>query len=694
MGFSGMDTSGNASGELAMFFNWLTGHFRPTKSSSSRKKKTSQQLELEPLEERRLFSVTITEFGPTQTPPQPISGNTFEIAKGPDGAQWFTEQNAGKIGRIDTSGHVTEFSVGLSPNATPLGITAGPDGNMWFTDPGTVQIGRITTTADHTITEFGGALNGSPQGITAGPSSDPNSLWFTEPGNAKIGRITTAGVITNQFTNPYPNSSPEWITAGPDQALWFTDDANQDGSRTTIQEIGRVTTGGNFSAFSLNASPLNGGAHITLGPDNALWFTEGSANSLGRIDPTTHQITEFQVPTTNALPVGITTGPDGALWFTEQTRLEGPKDMIGRFDPTASANAFSLFSIPTLFAAPQGITAGPDNALWFAESGRTQVGRVGLGGIVATGVSLTEVQGHNCTDVVANFTDADTGRSASNFTVTINWGDNTPLDTTTGTVTQTGTSPTGNSFSVSGTHTYANKGNFTITVTIHDTADGIDAVTTSTATVISGNEAFVRALYRDVLLRTADNGGLNAWVNGLDSGGLTRSQVAGDFTVSPERRGLEVDQDYLAILGRPSDPVGRTVFVNALLAGASEGSVVLALFLSPEYAFKHDNTAFVQDLYRVALERTGSPLEVAGWVQVLNSGALSRAEVATFFLSSSEAYTLAITENYKVFLRRFPDAGGFGAFFVGILDNTVNSISLSTDVLGSQEYFNLNIAAC
>ena len=48
------------------------------------------------------------------------------------------------------------------------------------------------------------------------------------------------------------------------------------------------------------------------------------------INPATHAITEFAIPTANASPRGITAGPDGNLWFTEmdgrQDRDDQPDD--------------------------------------------------------------------------------------------------------------------------------------------------------------------------------------------------------------------------------------------------------------------------------------------------------------------------------------------------------------------------------
>ena len=63
---------------------------------------------------------------------------------------------------------------------------------------------------------------------------------------------------------------------------------------------------------------------ITAGPDGALWFTEYSANRIGRIT-TAGVITEYTVPTASSKPYGIAVGPDGALWFTESNA-----DKIGR----------------------------------------------------------------------------------------------------------------------------------------------------------------------------------------------------------------------------------------------------------------------------------------------------------------------------------------------------------------------------
>ena len=44
------------------------------------------------------------------------------IAKGPDGNEWFTENNANKIAKITPSGTITEYSSGLTQQAQALTV--------------------------------------------------------------------------------------------------------------------------------------------------------------------------------------------------------------------------------------------------------------------------------------------------------------------------------------------------------------------------------------------------------------------------------------------------------------------------------------------------------------------------------------------------------------------------------------------
>jgi virginiamycin B lyase len=192
------------------------------------------------------------------------SSSPWGIASGRDGALWFTEYNGNNIGRISTSGAITEYLVG----AGPQGIASGPDGALWFTEYNGNNIGRISTSG--AITEYAvPTLNSSPVSIASGPDG---ALWFTEQSANNIGRISTSGAIT-EYAVPTPFSNPQGIASGPDGALWFTEYYSNN--------IGRISTSGAITEYSITTNSYPVG--IASGPDGALWFTENGGNNIGRL---------------------------------------------------------------------------------------------------------------------------------------------------------------------------------------------------------------------------------------------------------------------------------------------------------------------------------------------------------------------------------------------------------------------------
>jgi hypothetical protein len=122
---------------------------------------------------------------------------TYDIATGPDGALWFTEQGTGQIGRITPSGTITEYATwGITPGFLN-NIAAGPDGAMWFTVLGG-QIGRIATSA-----------NPPPPPPPVIPQSgwwwDPNLSgegFFIEYGGQSGSGLFMAGFFSDASGNP------------------------------------------------------------------------------------------------------------------------------------------------------------------------------------------------------------------------------------------------------------------------------------------------------------------------------------------------------------------------------------------------------------------------------------------------------------------------------------------------------------
>jgi streptogramin lyase len=360
----------------------------------------------------------VTEFPVPAVPPPPGSpagtqstaATLTGITAGPDGALWFTGV-PGEVGRITTAGVVTEFSVTevsppagspagtTSTPATPTGITAGPDGALWFAGvPG--EVGRITTSG--VVTEFavpaipppaGSAAGTAPKvltpgGITLGPD---RSLWFTAypaPGDSFVGRITATGAVTEYAATGFDLGST--IVTGSDGNLWMFGNQYASGDNA----IGRITPAGVFTTFTVpgNFSEIAG---LTAGPNGNVWFTEeedgftvGEQPAVGQITPA-GVTTLFPIPQGTTLdpsrgvnvdPTAITTGPDGAIWFTE---LAG----IGRI---TTGGTIEQFPLTTPGATAQNITSGPDDTLWFTQNAFGANGNaVGSIGRITTSGAIT-----------------------------------------------------------------------------------------------------------------------------------------------------------------------------------------------------------------------------------------------------------------------------------------------------------------
>jgi virginiamycin B lyase len=297
--------------------------------------------------------------------------NPAYIVSGPDKALWFTEAGSGKIGRITTSGSVTNEYPIPTASSHPEGITVGPDGAVWFAEYSGQKVGRITTAGamvEYPVDEEG--YNGMSAGsIVFGKDSRifVTGLLTSNYGDQGVlAAMNINGSYSSQtFTNidDYPNQ----ITRGPGGSsyLWFTSGYG----------IGRATLGGTVTELLLGQlpDPCPGPDYegITAGPDGAIWYTDATCGVINRQPTNLTAGTTYQLSSW-AAPWGITTGPDGALWFAESSGVPGTVvGKIGRITTDGIVTEYPTSKLDFTY----GITLGPDGALWFTEYG-DRIGRL------------------------------------------------------------------------------------------------------------------------------------------------------------------------------------------------------------------------------------------------------------------------------------------------------------------------------
>ena len=343
----------------------------------------------------------------------PTPSNPTGITSGSDGNLWYGTVLGGRIGRVTTSGKVTEFSMPSDQNIASFlneEIATGPDGNIWFINVYGNEIGvaDLSTTVPvvgdfapgygppaggTSVTIDGLNFTGATAvsfGGTAAPSFSvvsPTEIMATSPsgtlGPVDVTVTTPQGTSElsppgDQFTYtpivlypvPTQNSAPLNIAPGPNGNVWFTAPGNYAGNHLPSNFIGETTPAGVTTEFSLPADLAPYG--IAAGSDGNMWFTEPGVSKVARITPS-GTITTYPTPTPASQPRMITLGPDGNVWFSEQG-----SNQVGMITP---AGAITEFPVPGI---PGAITAGPDGNLWFElDNGEANIARMTPSGTVS-----------------------------------------------------------------------------------------------------------------------------------------------------------------------------------------------------------------------------------------------------------------------------------------------------------------------
>ena len=279
----------------------------------------------------------------------------YAIARGPDAALWFTEQVAGRIGRIAPGGAIREYSL-PTPRSGPSGIVLGPDGALWFAEQYADRIGRLEPRAGN-VREY--VLPGrgfQPDRIAAGPDG---ALWFTGQSATGVDRLDPKTGAVAEYNSL--DSQVSDIVRRPDGALWLTFRPSHD--------VARLTTAGTLTSYNRSGLFTGEPTAITVGPDRALWFAQAGAHAVGRVGPGV----AARAFATHQDGYAIATGPGGNLWVSEDFA-------IGRISPAGAVQEFPLDVERD--GGPHGIAPGPDRAMWFTEPYGDRIARISLDGTI------------------------------------------------------------------------------------------------------------------------------------------------------------------------------------------------------------------------------------------------------------------------------------------------------------------------
>jgi streptogramin lyase len=153
-------------------------------------------------------------------------------------------------------------------------------------------------------------------------SADSSNSTVDHVDNEKILEVWTLDVR---------NTTNISIQADNNGNIWYTEDGDH--------RIGRLIPSTN-EITEWSVSPASFPRGIITDSDGKVWFTEVGANKIGLLDPSKNEITEWLLPIYNTHPIDVVVDSDGNVFFTEDN---GNK--ISRLDP--STNEITMWEVPS-----------------------------------------------------------------------------------------------------------------------------------------------------------------------------------------------------------------------------------------------------------------------------------------------------------------------------------------------------------
>ncbi len=311
------------------------------------------------------FPIHATAFGPYCAG---YCSSTNLIANGPNSIV-FAEPNINRVGMMTTSGVLSQWVLPTS-NAGPIGIAwdGTTPGTLWFTESNAGLIGRLNLST-HVISEFPVPTgDATPISIVFDPAN--NLCYFTATGRegAFIDSINSSGVITEYLQ---PNAYfPGRVIVGGDGNIWAE----------TSGQLLKMTPTGTFLVSPPTTGPL--GTGLANGPivsgQPTIWYASGSQVSYVTADGTTAQGTYVE-PISFGSIQGLTQGTGNTMYFTigsGQYGGMGDANKVAKVVVTGTTiGGFLDQSIVHEDSSPTGITLGPDGNVWWLEQNPGSLGR-------------------------------------------------------------------------------------------------------------------------------------------------------------------------------------------------------------------------------------------------------------------------------------------------------------------------------
>jgi virginiamycin B lyase len=218
--------------------------------------------------------------------------------------------------------------------------------------------GTPTTAADVPAVADTGILTEWPLPPNRGPwqikwDTARNLAWFAEgnhanPGLDQVASLDPAGNVLREWSTLTPGGYVHGTTLDRSGNLWFTE--------AFLPRIGRLQPDTN-TVTEWQLDPAVTGVHgiavdDIISTSVTIWFTERAQNTIGSLNPATGEYRRHAHPIAGSLPHSVIVAPDHSVWFVDTCG-----NRVGQLIP-GSPDVWNLWQAPTSLAfcgPPDGV---------------------------------------------------------------------------------------------------------------------------------------------------------------------------------------------------------------------------------------------------------------------------------------------------------------------------------------------------
>ncbi len=281
----------------------------------------------------------------------------------PDGRVFFCGQAGNYIGSLDpTTGEFRRYELG--DGTDPHNLIIDGDGFVWYAGNHDRHIGRLDpTTGEITRFDMPDPSVRDPHTLVWNKDGD---IWFTAQQSNYVGKLTVATGDVELIEVPTPRARPygivmdramtrPWIVLFGTNKIATVDPATMDFKEFTLPRV--------------QARPRR----LQITSDGTVWYVDYANGMLGRFDPASVQVQEWDMPGGNgSRPYAMVIDDRDRLWFFESPRGV-PTRLVG-FD----AHTHEFFSVTDLESGPSTVRHAyfhpTSREIWFGTDANT-IGR-------------------------------------------------------------------------------------------------------------------------------------------------------------------------------------------------------------------------------------------------------------------------------------------------------------------------------